>query len=364
MGLVRGICYDGWPAPYNPSTANNSYIFFGSDAANNLMTLLWGSRFTGANGQDIIPCRGDLYTMRDMGVEVIRLYDWEPRKSHLTFLNECHAAGIAVLVSVSNWNLLGGYDARPQQIPALIKSYANSAGSDYHPAVAGVIIGNEPRVSGYTYTQCVGFTNSYVQIEAQQFPGFRKIRIGHPVDFNPYGGRYPCFGFWDPLLAGLQAIRSRLFLAPQSYNDRFYLFQNAEGSGKGWVDLAWEKYQVPIWFTEIGLDRLKANYATFVTGQLTGVRDYSAAHPDRLIGACFFQFLDKVWMQGTSEGSYGAFQHTGTIAGRASYLPDDFPVYKQQGWPHGPFDPGKEWLDMERLKETPLYKTVKSVYKP
>ena len=69
-------------------------------------------------------------------------------------------------------------------------------------------------------------------------------------------------------------------------------------------------------------------------------------------------------MQGTSEGSYGAFQHTGTIAGRASYLPDDFPVYKQQGWPHGPFDPGKEWLDMERLKETPLHKAVKSVYKP
>ena len=33
MGRVKGICYgnDAFPAPYNPSIANSTLVFFGSD---------------------------------------------------------------------------------------------------------------------------------------------------------------------------------------------------------------------------------------------------------------------------------------------------------------------------------------------
>ena len=98
----------------------------------------------------------------------------------------------------------------------------------------------------------------------------------------------------------------RLFLAPQTYNTAEYLFQNAEGSGRGYVDLTWSRYQKPLLFTEIGLGRDKPNHVSVVKGQLQGCVDYNKRYPDRLAGFCFFQFADKVWKQGSSEGVFGA----------------------------------------------------------
>ena len=46
--------------------------------------------------------------MLTMGVEVIRLYDWDPRNPHKSFLTGCHNENIGVLVSVSNYFLQPG----------------------------------------------------------------------------------------------------------------------------------------------------------------------------------------------------------------------------------------------------------------
>ncbi len=357
----KGVCYQPFPAPYDPSMANTTCIFFGSDIAYNPMAPLWGTSYTSSTGSMCAHCRNDLQTLKEMGVTLIRLYDWEPRNLHLNFLNYCASLGIQVLAPISNYFLLAGFPNRNALIPQLIASFSNESKTDYHPAIAGIIIGNEPRISGFTVQQCIDFTLSWVNIEQSTFSNYRQPLLGHPVDFNQYGGKYPCWGFWDPLLQALTPVStrnlgSRLFLAPQTYNEAAYLFQNAEGSGTGYVDLTFQKYQKPLLFTEISLDRTKPGYLNVVDGQLKGSLAYAASHPGALLGACYFQFADKVWKQGTTEGAYGAFSHTDTVLCTVKYGNGDF-----THWDHGSCDGNQ--LNVGQLAQNPVYDVVVQNYK-
>src|SRR5438874_2702150 len=58
----KGMTYDGFPAPYDPSTANNTCIFFGSDAAYDAMKPLWGDVYVSKTGVKYTG-RNDLQTM-------------------------------------------------------------------------------------------------------------------------------------------------------------------------------------------------------------------------------------------------------------------------------------------------------------
>ncbi len=270
-----------------------------------------------------------------MGATMIRMYDWDARNNHLPFLDYCQSKGIKVLVSVSNYYLdpTKGWTPNVDDLKALVQSFGNAATNptDYHPAVAGIVIGNEPRLNNYDAAKAILVTNLYIQAEqAVRFPS--RPMIGHPVDFALYGGQYPCWGFWDALLPGLTSIKNRLFLAPQTYNDATYLFTDANGSGKGYVPLTYDKYKLPLLFTEIGQDRNKTDYTTTITGQLTGSIRYAAENPGRLLGTAFFQFADKGWVcpaggSCPTEGSFGAFSHSGTQLVSVPYTGADFIPY-------------------------------------
>ena len=89
--FYKGMCYQPFPAPYDPSTANTTCIFFGSDIAYDCMEPLWGKSFTSHSGQRFLG-RNDLATINLMGANLIRLYDWEPRNYHKNFLDYCQTA--------------------------------------------------------------------------------------------------------------------------------------------------------------------------------------------------------------------------------------------------------------------------------
>jgi Glucanosyltransferase len=308
MGRVKGICYgnDAFPHPYNESNANSFQCTFSSDSTADYVVPLHGGNY--ANSVSLWcqagTCRGDIGRMHSMGVELIRLYDWDPRNSHQSFLDHCQELGIGVLVSVSNYNL------RPDQglphmnnaIPMLIQSF--SQGSDYHPAVQGIVIGNEfNRAKEMSVANVASFTNAWASIEQQQFRGHRKVQIGHPVAFGVINNEYDCWYVWKQLIPQISAMNSRLFLAPQTYNPATDLFHNYQGTGRGYVDLTYDQFKLPLWFTEIGLDRTKPDHVNVVTAQLEGSINYSKQNPSKLIGCCMFQYADKVWAQGTTEGS-------------------------------------------------------------
>jgi hypothetical protein len=364
----NGMCYAPYPIGYDPSTANFTYIFYGSDIAYDCMTPIWGKEYTSKAGSHCDlngpnKARNDLQTLANMGVNLIRLYDWDPRNNHLNFLDYCDSLNIKVLVTVSCYFVKPdqGLNLRNEKIPELINSFSNIEKTDYHNAVLGIVIGNEPGRNGYNAQHCIDFTTSWADIEASQYPNYREVIIGHPVDFALYGGQYPCFGFWDPLFAVLDKkttknLNKRLFLAPQSYNNRLYLFENAESSGRGYVDIAYEKYQKPLLFTEIGYNRLEANYQEFADGQLAGSIEYGAKNPEKLLGICFFQFADKVWIPGTTEGSHGVHSQGNEIMCTINYDNADFTHWDSDECKNIP-------LRVNTLIPTPLKDVVIKNYK-
>lgn len=387
--LYKGMCYSAFPAPYDPSTANTTCIFFGSDIAYNPMEPLWGKGFTSAS-RNRFPGRDDLQTMNLMGVNLIRLYDWEPRNLHLNFLNYCQQLGMKVLAPVSNYFLNpdpnpinGGFRMREIHIPNIIRSYRNAAGTDYHPAIAAIIMGNEPLINHqFGVSQAVEFTQDWVRIEQEQFSGFRTPPIGHPVDFGKRGHEpYPQWDYWTSLLGRLAGttirdLQNRLFLSPQPQNDATYLFDNAEGSGMGYVELTYNRFHKPLLFTEIGQSRTicrpnpppnpcgplepNPNVLNVVEGQLTRSIAYGAQHPEQLKGICHFQFDDKVWLCPTggicpTEGSFGAFSHTNNVLFTVDYVPGDFTHFDT-----GPCN--NEHLRPDQLTRNPTYSKIVSAY--
>ena len=362
MGRVKGICYgnDAFPAPYNPSIANDTLVFFGSDSAADYAGGLFSSDYSNSvkiwceSVEGIPYCRYDLSKMTQMGVELIRLYDWDARNSHTKFLDTCQTLNLGVLVSVSNYFLRpgGGLPDMNKQIPALIRSF--SKGGDYHPAVQGIVIGNEfNREDDISVDNVATFTNTWASIEQQQFGGYRKVLIGHPVAFGLTNNENDCWYAWQQLLPQIKALNSRLFLAPQTYNPAADLFHNYRGTNKGYVDLTYDQFKLPIWFTEIGLDRTKPDHVNVVTGQLEGCINYSKQNPSKLIGCCMFSYADKVWTQGTSEGSFGTYTHArpGTVT--VSYTAKDFTHWDV---------PNLGTLNLDHIAETDLYAVVKQCY--
>ncbi|WDF65961.1 hypothetical protein [Flavobacterium sp. KACC 22763] len=363
----NGICYAPFPRGYTPSIANHTYVFYGSDMSYTCIAPVWGKEYTSKsrshcdlNGPN--KARNDIQTLANMGVKLIRLYDWHLKNDHLGFLDYCDSFGIKVLASVSNYFVKPG-EGLPQRndlIPGLIDSYSNKDKTDYHSAIIGIVIGNEPTLNDYNAQNCIDFTTSWANIEASNYANYREVIIGHPVDFGTYGAKYPCFGFWDPLFAALDQVTTknlnkRLFLAPQTYNDRQYLFENAESSGRGYVDIAYDKYQKPILFTEIGHDRTKPNYQNIVQGQLSGSINYAANNPNKLIGICFFQFADKVWIPGTSDGSHGTHSQGNDIMCTINFDNGDFTHWDENCQ--------NVLLTVNNLIPTPLYDIVVQNYK-
>jgi hypothetical protein len=216
--------------------------------------------------------------------------------------------------------------------------------------VAGIVIGNE--FKGYSVENCVKFTNKFIEIERRDYAEHRQLPIGHPVDFTVENGKNPCWHKWDELVPAFKPIWPRLFLAPQTYNPYSDLFVNFNGKGKVWVDLTYDHYQLPIWFTEIGLDRTKANHVEIVKAQLQGCLNYSKANPHKLLGACFFQYADKVWVGG-SEGSFGAYHHARQGPCTVTYTVKDFKLWDV---------PDTGTLNVDVLEKTDLFAAVCSAY--
>ena len=368
--FYKGMCYSAFPAPYDPSHANDSCIFFGSDIAYNPMQPLWGSDYRSKSGMEFPGGRKDLATMDTMGVTLVRLYDWEPRNDHLQFLNRCQNLGIKVLAPVSNYFLIRGqgFEQRQNLIPKLIKSYRNVDGTNYHPAIAGIIMGNEPRIANkFGVDELTVFTKDWVRIEQEQFSGFSLPPIGHPVDFGKLANeRFPQWNFWRDLLGRLKEtetrdLQNRLFLAPQPQNGANYLFENAESSGEGYVQQTYAQFQKPLLFTELGKDRTKHDYLNVIDGQLNGAIAYGAQHPEQLKGICYFQFADKVWKcpraEGCtdSEGSFGVFSHTDKVLLTVNYVDEDFTIHDRAC--------DNQQLKPDVLKQNPVYEKIVAAYK-
>jgi hypothetical protein len=107
MGRVKGMCYgnDAFPNPYTPSNANSFQCTFGSDPTASYVGALFGKDYSNSvrtlwcqnEGMQGLTCRYDIAWMHNMGVELIRLYDWDARNDHQSFLDQCQQHGLSVV---------------------------------------------------------------------------------------------------------------------------------------------------------------------------------------------------------------------------------------------------------------------------
>ena len=375
----KGTCYAAFGPGYDEATANKSYIFFGSDVARKQMGSLWGTQ--SYLSVSCAPyCRNDLQTIKDMGINLIRLYDWDNRNDHSQFLNHCQSLGIKVLVSISNY-LPKNPQVWGEQVPLYLskKNFGNSQGNDWHPAVAGVIVSNEPFLDstfdGPTlYANTIGLVAELLaEIDRKGFS--KNIPVGIPLAFIPRGAPFadnganmPCWNSFNQLLTDprVAPYKDRLMLCANTQNDKTYLFENAEATGRGWVQQTYEKFQTPILFTEIGKSRANSDYSpSFVQNQLEGAIAYQQSHPEQLLGACHFQFSDKVWKQtpndSDSEGAFGAFHH-GAVLKSIPCIKSDFDFFPDVSVlnPDGSENFGT--LNIDQLEQTSTYNGVINAY--
>lgn len=349
----KGTAYQAFGQGYDPSTANISWLYFGSDAARKQMGSLWGTQsFLHLSCQP--HCRNDLQTMKDMGINLVRVYDWDQRNDHSQFLDYAHSLGIKVIVPISNYlpgqppetwrNAILGIPDLPGFLQA--GNFANKDGSDWHPAIAGVTISNEADMGGDKppYPSVLALTAQFLEI-ANQKNFSKEVRVGVPVSFaHRAGAELPAWDVLDQFVAALAPYRDQLMLNPNTYNPGPYLF--APG---GWMDRTFDRYGIPVLFTELGRSRVElgrdAHEAQnlLVQGQLEQGLAYQQAHPDRLLGLIHFMFDNKIWMQTAvpetdSEGAFGTFRHAAPVLNIQTVQADYF------------FFPGGDPKNYEKLR--------------
>lgn len=365
----KGIAYQAFGHGYNPGTANSTNIYFGSDIARKQFGSLWGTQSYLLQDSCQPHCRNDLQTMKNMGVNLIRLYDWDPRNDHSQFLDHAHSLGIKVIVPISNWLATQPSTTWEAALAAYFThgNFGNATEGDWHPAIAGVSITNELELfeGGRWFKSGTALVVKF--LETARSKGYSKdVLVGMSVSFAALNGKAPAWEQFDQLLqeGGLSSFMSQLMLNPNSYNDRNHLFGTP--GQPGWVQKTYERYKLPILFTEIGQSRYPGSNEqaqAIIKGQLEGTLEYQRAHPEQLLGAIHFQFSNKVWKQsgsddGTgetdSEGAFGAFRHGPTVK-TVHPVENDFNHW-EAGDNHGT-------IQIPRLLPTATHDTVVKAYR-
>ena len=77
-------------------------------------------------------------------------------------------------------------------------------------------------------------------------------------------------------------------------------------------------------------------------------------NPSKLIGCCMFSYADKAWMQGTSEGSFGAWTHAAPGPITVTYTAKDFTHWDA---------PTLGTLNVDQIAKTDLYAAIVKCYK-
>ncbi len=329
--LGKGTAYQAFGHGYDPSTANSTRIYFGSDPARKQFGALWGTQ--SYLQQPCQPnCRDDLQTMKDMGINLVRVYDWDLRNDHRPFLDRAQSLGIKVIVPISNW-LVNNRQYWDEQILGYLKpgNFASTSGGgkpDWHPAIAGVTISNEldqeiPHDGGAAYRSAIDLTVRLLQEAERQ--GFGKsMRVGIPVTFaQRQGVAAPAWDLFDQFAnkPELAPYRAQLMLNPNSYNEGKFLFGDTPDDPASWMHKTYARYGLPVVFTELGMDRVqRPDSVAVVREQLQRGLAYQRAHPEQLLGLVHFMFDNKVWKQSPdgvpetdTEGAFGSFRHGATL---------------------------------------------------
>jgi hypothetical protein len=291
--FVQGVCYQPTPIGNN----NTRYEPYGDYFTANYSALY----------------QRDLPRVRAMGGNVLRVYGWKSNQSHTDFLDRCYNSGISPVFVLLNswinpgtdWSNTAAVAALAQQFVALDGNVAN------HPAVLGIVIGNEVNSQNGNATNPAFWAamNTIAQAVKTSNPS-RMVSIAitdATAQVREYNASLPKLDFWC-----VQVYRQPTFGS--------FFTEYAAASTK------------PLIVTEFGLDaydhansREYLDSAGFVGDRLAALWGdvFNAGLGSEAVssGACVFEYSDE-WYKFSGAGS-GDLQHdAGGWA--ASWFPDGY----------------------------------------
>lgn len=271
---IRGVCYQPTPIGENPSTSPP-----------------YGDYFT--PGYSALIAR-DLPLIRQLGANVVRIYGWDTTASHTAFLDACYNGGVDpvfVLVNrwidpATNWSSTAAVDAVRQQFLQI------DAGLGAHPAVLGIILGNETNAQNGNGANAAFWSaiNSVAASVKQRTPS-----------------RLVSMAITDaiPQIAARNSAMTAL---------DFWCVQTYRGTTLGTLFTEYAAASSrPLVLTEFGIDAFNAtagqpypNNAEFVGTTVAGLWKEIAANAASCAGGCVFEFGDEWWKSPGSPSAHDA----------------------------------------------------------
>ncbi len=132
---VKGMAYDPRPSNYEQEGPPHG-MYFDDDFYNQDFCQLWGDKTSVGCSQKPDKFRDDLMTMKNLGVNFVRMYDWNYERNHEGFLE--YAADLGIKVSIPFCNECMATE-NAEKIIDHINNYSNKAKS----AIGLFIVGNE-----------------------------------------------------------------------------------------------------------------------------------------------------------------------------------------------------------------------------
>jgi hypothetical protein len=332
LAPIKAMSYQPAPSNYVPGSG----IFFDSDFFNDDFNGLWGSANSGRN---------DLATMAADGVNFLHLYDWNPQRSHLNFLNAAQASGISVAVPISNY-FIGQDQADITKIVAEIYTDASGTPSTTpHPAVKMITLGNEYDISNLSAGQVAAAAAAVVQAE-QALGATTVLPVAVPVSFGLAGGQVPGVPQTQAVMAafasqpglGQSFVSSRFIAATNPQNPGSYLSGPVNGASNYYAAFAAAIPNTPLWFSEMGAGELLSctGYPSSCTPSLAqqatfNADQFAAAVPGAggiLLGGTQFEFEDEEWKgnpASANDSSFGVYTFPWPAAAGTPSVPTTAP---------------------------------------
>jgi hypothetical protein len=357
---IQGVCYSPAPSDDTPAPPQR---FFDTDFTNSAFPLLWG----GAT-KDGVTGRDDLGTLAAAGVNFLHLYNWsvppapgsapgQYQRNHLPFLSAAKAAGIRVMVPVSNYFMgeiaNGNGDTVKADIQAMVAEVYD--GHTTLPDSAAMwSISNEFDLATTFSADDVATAMLYLT-EAETalgIPADDVLPVCAPVSFAAAGGLPPGIQAMQTLKA---AVAANTGLPSDFWTRRMVGALNSFNSGDylaTYISTTFPEYfaDLPFFLSEMGINtdpsRNEAQQAGFVADQLA-----HTGASGNFLGRCVFQFLNQTAMKTGTEATFGMTKFdngttpppTGTIP--AGYVPG-----------------GGETYNVDVLKKKPLFDKVSAAF--
>ncbi len=277
-GGIKGMAYQPTPTDYfvpAPVKYGNT-DFYNSD-----FQALWGADAKGVTRTVHVggetKHQGDLQTLHDMGVNLVRLYSWQGMAGwvdHSPFLDECDRLGIKVIVPI----FVTGDSSTTSQFYKNIESIINETSG--HSSVAFYSIGNEisPSAEPDVFQT--------IKVYADRARALLDQKGAKQMIISPTWGSVEARGWFTSHKVAIDAWAFNVY-DPDTINGLARVIKDKTLDGK------------PVFFSEYGVDAF--NNATSLQDETMQAKAAAElitpiyANLDKFWGGTWFEFSDERW---------------------------------------------------------------------